>query len=227
MKEKDFDWFEKLLIVTGTNLADIKGEVQEVMKEYGYESEYEGRPKKIVAYKVASKLIRDSALKAGTIGGVSGAFATIPGLGTISSIILATTADLAILLRIQVELCYSIAVAYDVSLNEEELRAITLAIMGFSGSTQCVKGITAGVTRKLVDELAENYLKIGIAKATEGVAEALIPRLMRNVFKFLPLVGVPLGASINIVSTMKLGNQARKYFSTWHDPVELDVCVGE
>nr|AMP41557.1 magnetosome protein Mad31 [uncultured Nitrospirota bacterium] len=225
MKEKEFDWFEKLLIITGTNLLDMKGEIQNTMKDL--ECEYEGVPKKIVAYKVSSKLIRNSALKAGTVGGVSGVFATVPGLGTIASIVLATTADIAILLRIQVELCYAISVAYEVNVNEDELRAITLAILGFSGSTQCVKGIAAGVTRKLIDELAENYLKIGIAKATEGVAEALIPRLIRSTFKFLPLVGVPLGASINIVSTMKLGNQARKYFSTWHDPVSLDVCVGD
>ncbi|MBF0538505.1 MAG: hypothetical protein HQL03_09670 [Nitrospirae bacterium] len=223
---KEFDWLEKLLIVTGTNLPNIKAEVQDIMKDYEYECRYAEGPRKLVAYKVSSRLIRDSALKAGGVGGVSGAFATIPGLGTIGSIVLATTADIAILLRLQVELCYAISVAYEVNLDEDELRAITLAILGFSGSAQCVKGITAGVTRKLIDELAENYLKIGVAKASGGVASALLPRLLRRVFKFLPLVGVPLGASINIVSTMKLGNQARKYFSTWHDPISLDVCVG-
>jgi hypothetical protein len=39
------------------------------------------------------------------------------------------------------------------------------------------------------------------------------PKLLGRSYKLLPFLSIPLSASINIASTMMVGNQARKYFS--------------
>jgi hypothetical protein len=53
------------------------------------------------------------------------------------------------------------------------------------------------------------------------VAERLIPRLLRGTYRIIPFLGIPLSASINIASTLTVGNQARKYFSIWSDSEEF------
>jgi len=214
--KKNFDWFETLMTFSGTTLPLIKSDVMKIKEDYMMR--HPGMPKRYICYAVSKELIAKSAIKAGMAGGITSAPAVIPGLGTIGTILVGATADLAYLIKLHIELCYAISVAYDVRMDEKELKAVTLAILGFSGTTQAIKGITAGIFKKSVDEMAERYLKKGISKASVEVAERLIPRLIGKVWRFIPLLGIPIGASINALSTVTVGKQARKYFSAW------DVC---
>lgn len=215
------DWFSNLLTLSGTSLPDIKRDVQEMVRQRTLSSG--GKAKKFVSYDVSATLIKNASLKAGGIGALASSTATIPFVGTVGTILLSTTFDLGLLMRLQIELCYGISVAYNVDIGEDELKAVTMALLGFSGSAQALKGITAGMLRKMVDEMAEGYLKAGVTKAAERVSEMLIPRLLRGAYRFIPLLGIPLGASINIASTMTVGNQARKYFSMWDEPEDLHL----
>src|SRR5208337_1024969 len=102
---KDFGWFEKLLTVSGTYLPDIKKNVQALMEEYDLKCEGE-RPKKYIAYKVSSKLIKQAALKTAGIGGLTSVPAVLPLVGTAGTVLLGSAVDLYYLLSIQIELCY-------------------------------------------------------------------------------------------------------------------------
>ncbi|KWT94832.1 EcsC family protein [Candidatus Magnetominusculus xianensis] len=219
-KFEDIDWFDKILTVSGTYLPEIRREVKEMINEY--DLKHGGtKPHKYIAYAIGSKLIKNAAIKAGGIGGLTSIPATLPVVGTIGTVLIGSAVDLALVLRMQIELCYALSVAYDVNMDEEELKAAALALVGFSGSAAAAKAVTAGVLRKTVDTLASDYIKTGLARAAAEVAEKLIPRLLSKWYKFIPLLGIPIGVSVNAATTMMIGNQARKYFSTWVDDDEL------
>ncbi len=203
-------------MISGTYLPKIKNEVRVMLAEYDLKCGYE-QPKRFRAYRGSGKLIKQAAFKSAGIGGLTGIPANLPFLGTIGTVLLGSAVDFYYLMRIQVELCYSISVAYEVEMDEEELKAVTLALIGFSGSAEAFKAITSGVMRRMIDELAEGYLRSGIAKASSDVAVRLIPRLMQSNFKYIPLLGIPLSASVNVASTLTVGNQARRYFNILSD----------
>ena len=219
----DFGWFDKLLTVSGTYLPHIKKDVLTLMAEYDLKCGSE-QPKKYIAYKVSSRLIKRAAFKTAGVGGLTSVPAVLPLVGTAGSVLVGTAVDLYYLLSIQVELCYAVSVAYEVTMDEEELKAVTLAILGFSGSAEALKVMAAGAMRRAINEMAQGYLRTGLTKATTEVAERLIPRLLRGTFRFLPFLGIPLGASINIASTLMVGNQARRYFVVWADS---ELCMDE
>jgi hypothetical protein len=212
----DFGWFGSLLTISGTHLPVIRENVQALMEEYDLKHEG-GKPKKYRAYKVSSRLIRQAAFKTAGMGGLTSIPASLPVVGTLGTVLVGSAVDLYYLLRAQIELCYAISVAYEVNMDEDELKAVTLALLGFTGSAQAMKLVASGTLRRSIDEVAEGYLVNGLAKASAEVAERLIPRLLRNTYKIIPFLGIPLSASLNIASTLTVGNQARKYFNVWLD----------
>ncbi|HIJ81805.1 MAG TPA: hypothetical protein HPP76_08865 [Desulfuromonadales bacterium] len=212
---KEDNWLAKLLYVSGTSFNAIQGTVRQMMVEY--DLEHGGKPRRYASYNVSSKLIRKAAYKTGAFGGLVSAPATIPGIGTLGTLFVSITADMAYLIRTQIELCYSISVAYDVEMDMEELKAVTVALLGFSGSAEAVKGVAARSLRSVIDELTRVYISKGIPDSAAEISARLLPRYAGRAYKVLPFLGMPLSASINITSTMMVGNQARKYFSTWDD----------
>jgi len=206
------DWLMKILGLSGKALPAIREEVGEMLRECRLE--YGDGSKRDLSHEVSSRLIKRNAIKAGAVGGITAAPATLPVIGTIGTAVVGVTADFAYLIRKQIELCYAISAVYDTRIDEEELKAITLALLGFSGTGQMLKEIAASTLRNIVDATTTKYLKKGVVDAAAEVAAKITPRFLGKSYKLIPLLGIPLSASINIASTMMVGNQARKYFST-------------
>ncbi len=221
-------WLSKILMVTGKSLPAIRKEV--LLMEHEYDLAHGGKPRRYVSFGVSSKLIKRAALKTAAFGGLVSVPATIPGVGMAGSILAGITADLAYLVRTQIELCYAISIAYDVQMDEEELKAVSLALLGFSGSAEAAKGIAVRTLRGVVDELSVAYLKKGIPDSALDVSAKLVPRFAGKAYRLIPFLGIPIAASLNIASTMMIGNQARKYFSTWEgfpERLDSDGCQRE
>jgi len=224
----DSGWLSKILMLTGKSLPTIRAEVRAMEREY--DLAHGGKPRRYVSYGVSSKLIKRAAFKTAAFGGLVSVPATIPGVGLIGTLLAGITADLVYLVRTQIELCYAISIAYDVQMDEEELKAVSLALLGFSGSAEAAKGIAVRTLRGVVDEMTAAYLRRGIPDSAVDVSAKLIPRFAGKAYRLIPFLGIPISASLNIASTMLIGNQARKYFSTWEDsPENLDeaVCLNE
>jgi len=219
----NFDWFETLLTFSGTTLPLIRKDVRAIKDDCI--SKNNGLTPEEISHAVSKELIGKCTIKAAGAGGITSLPATIPGIGTIGTIILGATADITYIIKLHLELCYSIAAAYDVIMEEEELRAVSLAILGFTGSSQALKGVSAGALRKSVDEIAQAYLKKGLGKSSAEVAERMLPRLLKKTYKFLPFLGIPIGASINAVSTFMVGQRAVRYFGKWHESPEDEEII--
>ncbi len=222
---KKGDWLTRAINVSGDSLPTIQREVREMIREY--DMECGGKPMRYISYGVSSRLIRKAALKAGGIGGLVAVPAALPLIGTIGTIIISSAVDLVYLLRVHIQLCYRISVAYGVMMDEEELKAVTLALLGLSSGTQTVKGMTAYSLRNLVDGMAEKYLRKGITGSAADVADRIGTRLLGRAYKIIPLIGIPVSASANVASTMVVGNQARRYFSTWDKSSDPDTGIYE
>ncbi len=209
------DWLVRILGLSESALPALREEVTDMKRGCGLQ--YGDRSEREISYQVSSRLIKRAALKAGAIGSITATPASLPGIGTLATAIVGTTADLAYLLRTQTQLCYAISEAYETRLDIEELKAVTLALLGFSASGEMVKEIATSTLRNIVDAAAAGYLKKGIGKAAAEVSTKISPRLLGRAYKLIPLISIPLSASINIASTMMVGNQARKYFSIYND----------
>jgi uncharacterized protein (DUF697 family) len=207
------DWLVKMLGLSGKALPAIREEVRDMIREA---RQVDGdNPERDLLFQVSSRLIKRSALRAGAVGSITATPAALPVIGTLGTAIIGTTADLSYLIRTQIELCYAISVVYDTHIDEEELKAITLSLLGFSGTGRMVKEIANSTLRNIVDAIAARYIKKGVTGAAAKVAAKITPRLVGRAYKLIPFIGIPLSASINIASTMMVGNQARKYFSIW------------
>ena len=204
------DWLIKALDLTGTALPSIQKKVAE--RRFEFELLHEGKSKEFISHSLSSRLIREKALRTGGLGGVLATPATIPVIGTIGTIVMGVTVDLFYLIRAQVNLCYEMSAVYGAEMDEEELKAVVLALLGLSGSAGALKGIAATTLKNVVDHLSSSYLSKGLSKSAVEVAEKMGPRILGKTYRLIPLVGIPLSASINIASTMMVGNQARKYF---------------
>jgi len=224
---KENRWLSKLLMLTGKSLPTIQAEVRELQREY--DLAHGGKARRYVSYGVSSKLISRAAMKTGAFGGLVSVPATIPGVGFLGTLLAGVTADLVYLVRTQIELCYAISIAYDVQMDEEELKAVALALLGFSGSAEAAKGIAVRTLRGVVDEMSAAYLRRGIPDSAIDVSAKLVPRFAGKAYRLIPFLGIPISASLNIASTMMVGNQARKYFSTWEETPdslgELDAAT--
>lgn len=214
------DWLIKILGLSRKALPSIRQEVREMIRDYHLE--HGDRPERDLSYHLSSRLIKRSALRVGVVGSITATPATLPFIGTIWMVIIGTTADFAYLIRKQIELCYAISAVYAAGIDEEELKAISLSLLGFSGTGQMGKEIAASSLRNIVDATTARYLKKGVADAAAEVAAKITPRFLGRAYKLIPFISIPLSASINIASTMMIGNQARKYFSTWQ---ESSFCV--
>ena len=216
---KDKGWLSKILMLTGKSLPSIQAEVKEMMRNF--DLAHGGKPRRYSSYGVSSKLISRAALKTAAFGGLVSVPAAIPGVGMLGTLLAGITADLAYMIRVQIELCYAISIAYDVQMDDEELKAVSLALLGFPGSAEAAKGVAVRTLRGIVDEMTAAYLRKGIPDSAVDVSAKLLPRFAGKAYRIIPFLGIPISASLNIASTMMVGNQARKYFSTWEDSPEI------
>jgi len=205
-----FDFFNKAFGFSESRLESLSMEVNVLMNQCKLETIESG--KKDISHCVSSKLIKKYAIKAGAVGSITSIPATLPIIGTIWTAVFGISADIVYLIRTQIELCYAIAFAYKVKIDPEELKAIVLALIGFSSSSELVREMTTTTLRNSVNEAVKKHLLIGLKKASLEIGEKISTRIMRKSYKLIPLVSIPVSASINIASVMMVGGQARRYF---------------
>lgn len=207
-------WLENAIVLGSASFPRIRHDVREMMQVY--EQKNNNKPRHYLSYKVSGTLIKRSAIRAGILGGITSSPAILPGIGTVGTLLIGLTADLVYLLKIQTELCYAIAMAYETSMDEEELQTVILALIGFTGTTEAAKGVASSVLRHSIDSAVHRYLQIGFSRAAATLGRKLGLKIGKGAARVLPFVGIPIGSSMNIASTMLVGNQARRYFNSWH-----------
>lgn len=209
----DTHWLAKIVDLSGSIIPDIRQDVAQMMADH--EVRHPELSQRMRSDTVSGKLIKKAALKACGVGGITAASAVLPGIGTLSALLAGTATDLAYVTRVQMDLCYGISAAYEVEMDHEELKAVAVSLIGFSGSTLAAKHVAAASLKNIIDGTASVFLKSGFSKAGVELFEKMSPRLLVRTFKLIPFAGIPLNGSINAALVMSVGKHAKKYFATW------------
>jgi uncharacterized protein (DUF697 family) len=219
LPREDTHWLAILLGLSSAGLATIRAEVAEMVDRYAVK--HHGKPRREIAYLVSNRLIKRGTLKAGGFGGLTATPSLVPGIGTLSGAVAGAAVDLAYLTKVQIDLCYRICAAYEVDMDPERLKAVTLALLGLAGSAELTKQVAATTMRAMIDRAAAKYLEKGLVEVAVELAERTNLRLLGRTCTLIPFLGIPFNASVNAASTIAIGKQARKYFSTWDSDVVL------
>lgn len=202
---------ERILVLTEKKLPAIREEVRSMLALCELLNPH--LSKRDISYKVGDKLINQSAIKTGAVGGVTSVPAAIPVIGTMGTVLLGVAVDVTYLLKSQVRLCFAMSAAYEVEIEPEELNAVTMALLGFSRPEEMADRIAASSLKAFEYSAATRLLGKGLSKIMVRVSPRVTPRVLVRTFKLLPIINIPFGAALDAASTLKVGRRARRYFS--------------
>jgi hypothetical protein len=146
-------------------------------------------------------LITQKCVQTGSMAALTSGIALVPGLGTAISLILGTSIDIGLTFKWQTELVLEIAAVHNRLLGADEKRNVVLLITGLSVSTtQLAKTASRNITRKIMDRITNKFVS-----------------------KVIPIMGVGISGSANVLTTYLIGQRAHAYFQI--DPESIDGWV--
>lgn len=167
-----------------------------------------------VAQRIISHYSNQSAL-AGGIGGLTG---LIPGVGTVIAIAGTTLAEMAYVLKLEVEMCLGLACAYGHDIRDPRERQLALLLAAVH-TREVATGRDALIDLgDIALTAAVNYTPREIEKLTlkilgfSGVIYALrsLPRAAAHA---LPIIGIGINAGFNKVLTARVGKRATAWYA--------------
>jgi len=204
------DWLLDLLNRTGLNQAEIQDEVNYLLWEY--EFDHPNATPDEVLDEVYAKLIKWSISKGIASASITSVPMTLPVIGNIATAVLGTAVDMSILIRTQIELCYAIASAYHVSMTEMELKTTILALLGYYDNDDIAIDIVSTSFNQIIEGIATKFIARGLKEASIEVAERLSLRVMGKMVRWLPLISIPINASMNTNAIKAIGIKAKLFF---------------
>ena len=191
-------------------------DVQAIVNKY--QSKYKDRRPKAnheeVQDAVAKQLIKRYSRMAATVGATSGLTGVIPGLGTAVAVTAGTTGDIAICMKLEVDMCMCLAQNYDWDITTDDAQHLSFLIS--AGATLEKMGAEAGtkIASKAGVKLLRKYLKGAALKTIKELFKKIgITFTRKGLEKALPFgIGVVIGGTANYHISKYVGTQARKWF---------------
>lgn len=215
--EKLLTAVERLVASADVLMSDVdrlRGE--EVAKNQGTAAE--------VRLRVAARLVSSFSNRTAISGGLSAAPAILPGVGTIAALVGGTLADMALMLKFEVELAMSLCYAfgYDIRAPRERQLAFMLA---------SVSTYSAKAKRNFFVDLAAaqgeaiwNYSPRQLSKALVSVTTKIaLLSLSKSLARGLPFVGIAVGAGMNKMLTKRVGDQCIEQLKQRRELDEADA----
>jgi uncharacterized protein (DUF697 family) len=152
---------------------------------------------------LVESLIRRKAVQAGMVGAATSGASFIPGVGTLTAVVLGTAADMSVSLRLQTELVLEIAAAYGHEFSSDEWRNTVMVVTGVSvGAEQLFTETSKRLTRQATRRFAG-----------------------RSFVKAIPVVGLIGSAAVNMLATYVIGRRAEAYFALGSDGVQSTADI--
>lgn len=199
----------KALFVSSDLLPKLRLEVQSLLEKAA--KKFPDESSLFHASIVTSKLITKSMIRTGALGGLTSVPGTVPGIGTMGTVVLMFSWDFFYLLRTQFLLCYGIAMAHRVDFKETRLRAICLSLMEFSEAAGKEKKAPEAF-RQIIEKTVDAYTSVGLNKSFNAFLERVSLKSSGRYLRIVPFLGIPIGMLANVQSTSAFGEKARIYF---------------
>jgi uncharacterized protein (DUF697 family) len=173
-------------------------------------------------------LIEHYSDRTGLSGGLTALPAVVPGVGTATALSAGALADVALLLKYEVEMALALAHAFGRDITQRAERARALLLASVKVHDDRTEGNFLLDVAEAQAEAVLSYAPRQAAKLTLIVLGRLaLAQAGKSFFRALPIVGVVLGASVNKGLTTRVGRslvvelQQREE----QDPVEIDDVV--
>lgn len=173
-----------------------------------------GRKADTLRQLTAQELTASYSNRAAIAGGVSGVPALIPGFGSIAAGVAGTFAELAFLLKTEVELCLSIAHVYEFDIDEPQERQLAFLLAAVSTYDASGRNFFVDVVRAegvAIWNYGSRVLARMLIKAMTVLALAYV---WRGLLKMVPVLGMVIGSGMNKVLTQRVGARAALDFRT-------------
>jgi uncharacterized protein (DUF697 family) len=170
---------------------------------------------------VAQELTRSYSNRAAIAGGATALPALIPGVGSLAAGIAGTFAELAYLLKTEVELCLSISHVYGFDIDEPQERQLSFLLAAVSTYDASGKNFFVDVVRAegvAIWNYGSRVLARMVIKAMTALALAYV---WRGLLRMVPVLGIVIGSGMNKVLTERVGERASRDLRTRRDLIKV------
>lgn len=168
----------------------------------------------------AKELIRTYSNRAAIAGGATAAPALIPGLGSLAAGIAGTFAELAYLLKCEVELCLSMSHLYGFDIDDPKERQLAFLLASVGTYDAGGKNFFADIV-KAEGVAIWNYGPRTVGKYVLKAMTALaLAYVWRGFIKMVPILGIVIGSGVNKVLTQRVGERVMADLRTRRDLLE-------
>lgn len=165
---------------------------------------------KVVAQKIVDRYSKISA----SSGAATSLTSIVPGIGTAVSMVAGGTMDVAISMKLQVDMVMCLAAAYDYDLNNEDAKHMSFLIAGLGALEQAGTTQASKLASKAGVKMVEKYLKGAVLQTLKEIFKYIGINFTKSALKkALPFgIGVIVSSSTNYALTKFVGKQAIEWF---------------
>lgn len=166
---------------------------------------------------VAREVIRHYTTRAMVVGGAAGLPAVLPGWGTLVAAVGGGLAELALLLKLEVEMSLALTHLYGFDIGKKEERQLAFLLASVGTYDASGKNFFADMV-KAEGVALWNYGPRKVAKMlATAMAQIALLYVWRGFFRVVPLVGMAIGGSLNKVLTQRVGERCARDLKTRRD----------
>lgn len=170
----------------------------------------------------AKELIRGYSNRAAIAGGATAVPALIPGLGSLAAGVAGTFAELAYLLKTEVELCLAMSHLYGFDIDDPKERQLAFLLASVGTYDAGGKNFFADIV-KAEGVAIWNYAPRTIGKYLLKVMTALaLTYIWRGFLKMVPILGIVIGTGVNKVLTQRVGERVMADLRTRRDLMKAE-----
>jgi len=199
---------EKIAISPADAMAVVDGYKKQILNNYPNISKNEVQ--KMIAQKVIDRYSKISA----TSGGITSLAGVIPGVGTAAAMLGGSSIDVAVSMKLQVDMVMCIAAAYDYDLNNEDAKHMSFLIAGLGALEQTGVTQASKLASKAGVKMVERYLRGAALTTIKEIFKKIGINFTKAAFKkALPFgIGVIISSTTNYALTKYVGRQTIDWF---------------
>ena len=160
--------------------------------------------------RLVKKIISRRSLKAGGVGAIT-------NLGGIVTMPITMPADLYLSFRIQIRMVLAVAYIYGWDIKDRETATDVLLVIGGNGTMEALSSAGIKIGEEFAKKAVNKYINREVMKKINKiVSRKLITKAGEKSFtsftKLVPVVGAPIGGTINWVGTQAVGKTAQQFY---------------
>lgn len=212
------------LVASNDKLRELVTQAQGTAHERSPEA---SKQKETLRALTAQQLTRVYSNRAAIAGGAAGVPALIPGFGSIAAGVAGTFAELAYVLKCEVELCLSIAHVYGFDIEDPRERQLAFLLAAVSTYDSDGKSFFADVVRAEAVAIWNYGPRVLGGMVIKAMAAVALSSVWRGFTRMIPVLGIAIGSGMNKVLTQRVGDRVSRDFRQRRELMRAEVTAPE